>query len=166
MTRGRRGSLPLRRRALSSPSPCRFIPAHPKSGRNRHGLHRPGISLAKRLDQVVQRTAARRVSERSALRDPVRSPAPSRGLEDRLRHEPTSQRARLAHPGRVRRGLAQSTTASARIASGSANGFPSRRVPTARSSLGPAARADAGVAVPQPPQGGHGRTSGMNGGFT
>ena len=51
-------------------------------------------------------------------------------------------------------------------ASGSANGFPSRRVPTARSSLGPAARADAGVAVPQPPQGGHGRTSGMNGGFT
>ena len=28
MTRGRRGSLALRRRAFSSPSPCRFIPAH------------------------------------------------------------------------------------------------------------------------------------------
>src|SRR5215213_887767 len=27
MTRGRRGSLPLRRRALPSPPPCRFIPA-------------------------------------------------------------------------------------------------------------------------------------------
>src|SRR6266511_2902214 len=30
MARGRRGSLLLRRRALSSPSPCRFIPALPK----------------------------------------------------------------------------------------------------------------------------------------
>ena len=29
MTRGRRGSLALRRRALPSPPPCRFIPAHP-----------------------------------------------------------------------------------------------------------------------------------------
>ena len=28
MTRGHRGSLVLRCRALSSPSPCRFIPAH------------------------------------------------------------------------------------------------------------------------------------------
>ena len=30
MTRGRRGSLPLRRRALPSPPPCRFIPALPQ----------------------------------------------------------------------------------------------------------------------------------------
>jgi hypothetical protein len=30
MTRGHRGSLLLRCRALSSPSPCRFIPAHPQ----------------------------------------------------------------------------------------------------------------------------------------
>jgi hypothetical protein len=30
MTRGHRGSLFLRCRALSSPSPCRFIPAHPQ----------------------------------------------------------------------------------------------------------------------------------------
>src|SRR6476619_2860537 len=34
MTRGRRGSLPLRRRALPSPPPCRFIPALRKVRQN------------------------------------------------------------------------------------------------------------------------------------
>ena len=92
---------------------------------HRHGLHRPRIALAERLDRVVQRAPARRVSERPTLRVPVRSAGPSRGLEDRLQHEPTSQRAWLAHPGRVRRGSAQPTTASARIASWSTNGIPS-----------------------------------------
>ena len=36
------------------------------------------------------------------------------------------QRARLAHPGRVRRGLAQPTTATTRIAGGSTIGVPSK----------------------------------------
>ena len=116
----------LRGRALSSPSPCRFIPAHPKSGRNRHGLHRPGISLAKRLDRVFQRKTSRRVPERAALRDPVQSPGPFRRLEDRLQHEQAPQRARLAHAGRVRRGLVSPTpTTTARIANGSAIGVRS-----------------------------------------
>src|SRR6202035_452543 len=37
MARGRRGSLALRRRALSSPPPCRFIPALTRSNRTRRG---------------------------------------------------------------------------------------------------------------------------------
>src|SRR5512132_373977 len=41
MTRGHRGSLLLRCRALSSPSPCRFIPAHTTStGRTAHSVKR------------------------------------------------------------------------------------------------------------------------------
>ena len=36
MTRGHRGTLPLRRRALPSPTPCRFIPAHPRLLPKRH----------------------------------------------------------------------------------------------------------------------------------
>src|SRR6185437_12509418 len=38
MTRGRRGSLGLRRRALSSPPPGRFIPAHASSSRSQRAM--------------------------------------------------------------------------------------------------------------------------------
>ena len=85
----------------------------------------PGSSLAERLDQVVQRPAARRVPQRSALRLPARGQGPSRGLAHRLQHQQAAQRARLAHPGRVRRGLAPPTTAHTRIAGGSTIGIPS-----------------------------------------
>jgi hypothetical protein len=48
MTRGRRGSLALRRRALPSPPPCRFIPALSPNPRRTPGtetLHRDATSL-------------------------------------------------------------------------------------------------------------------------
>ena len=61
--------------------------------------------LAERLDRVVQRPAAGRAPERPALRHPARGPGADRGLEDRLQHQPTTQRTRLDHPGRVRRSL-------------------------------------------------------------
>ena len=54
----------------------------------------------------------------------ARGPGPHRGLADRLQHEQAPHRARLAHPGRVRRAVAQPTTATARIASGSNNRGP------------------------------------------
>ena len=40
MTRGRRGSLTLRRRARPSPPPCRFIPAHSLDPGSRQQVHR------------------------------------------------------------------------------------------------------------------------------
>ena len=47
MTRGRRGSLPLRRRALPSPPPCRFIPALSQKARALgppHPMSKCGVS--------------------------------------------------------------------------------------------------------------------------
>jgi hypothetical protein len=83
---------------------------------HRHRFHRSGISVAERLERVVQRPSTRRVLERAALRLPARGPSPPRGLANRLQHEQAPQRPRLAHPGRVRRGLAPQTTAHTRIA--------------------------------------------------
>ena len=90
----------------------------------------PGSPWQNAWIEIVQRPPTRRVPQRPALRLPARGPGPPRGLADRLQHEQASQRARLAHPGRVRRGLAQPTTAHTRIASGSTIGIPSegRRV--------------------------------------
>ena len=48
--------------------------------RHRHGLHRPGLAVAERLDRVVQRPAARRAPERPALRHA--SSRPRSSLED------------------------------------------------------------------------------------
>src|SRR6266571_7440778 len=55
MTRGHRGSLLLRCRALSSPSPCRFIPAHPQfppPPSERSEPHTPGGSSGLRLQAL------------------------------------------------------------------------------------------------------------------
>ena len=61
MTRGRRGSLFLRRRAFSSPSPSRFIPAHFENvdpiGRVHVGKEQPRETDAKRLDSVLMEAA-------------------------------------------------------------------------------------------------------------
>src|ERR1700678_2774005 len=59
------------------------------------------------------------------MRLPDPRPGPPRGVAHRLQHEQAPQRARLAHPGRVRRGLAPPTTAHPRIAGGSTIGIPS-----------------------------------------
>jgi len=48
MTRGRRGSLTLRRRALPSPPPCRFIPAHPETN-PRQGARPATSAMRERL---------------------------------------------------------------------------------------------------------------------
>jgi len=53
----------------------------------------PGAPWQNGLDRVVQWPPARRVLERPAVRNPVRSTGPHRGLENRLQHEPTSQRS-------------------------------------------------------------------------
>src|SRR3954454_2881266 len=55
MTRGHRGSLLLRCRALSSPSPCRFIPAHPQfppPPSKRSTPHTPGGSSGLRFQAL------------------------------------------------------------------------------------------------------------------
>src|SRR3954453_12836300 len=55
MTRGHRGSLLLRCRALSSPSPCRFIPAHPQfppPPSKRSTPHTPGGSSGLRVQAL------------------------------------------------------------------------------------------------------------------
>src|ERR1700738_1692513 len=48
MTRGHRGALTLRCRALSSPSPCRFIPALSQDSRPDRPGHLPGHRAAHR----------------------------------------------------------------------------------------------------------------------
>ena len=85
----------------------------------------PGSPWQNAWIEIVQRPPTRRVPQRPALRLPARGPGPPRGLAHRLQHQQATQRARLAHPGRVRRGLAQPTTAHTRIASGSTIGIPS-----------------------------------------
>ena len=65
-------------------------------------LHRPGLTLAERLDRVVQRPDARRAAQRLALRQPARGPGAHRGLADRLQHEPSALCPRRPHPQRVR----------------------------------------------------------------
>ena len=45
-----------------------------------HRVHRSGIALAERLDRVIQLTAARRVSQQSALRFAARGSGPARRL--------------------------------------------------------------------------------------
>ena len=52
----------------------------------------------------------------------LEGPSADRGLEDRLQHQQAPQRTRLAHPGRVRRGLAPPTGTPTRIAGGSTIG--------------------------------------------
>ena len=56
----------------------------------RRRLHRPGLTLAERLDRVVQRAAARRAAQRMALRQPARGQGAHRGLAHRLQHEPAT----------------------------------------------------------------------------
>ena len=73
--------------------------------RRRFGLHRPRLTVAERLDRVVQRPAPRRAAQRLALRQPARSPSDHRGLAHRLQHQPTPLRPRRPHPERVRPGL-------------------------------------------------------------
>ena len=58
----------------------------------------------------------------------LEGPSADRGLEDRLQHQQAPQRTRLAHPGRVRRGLAPPTGTAARIAGGPTIGVPSPRI--------------------------------------
>ena len=87
----------------------------------------PGSPWQNAWIESIQRPPTRRVLERTALRFSARSQGPPRGLADRLQHEQATQRARLAHPGRVRRGMAQQTTAHTRIAGGSTIGIPSHR---------------------------------------
>src|ERR1035441_8224060 len=78
MTRGRRGSLALRRRALPSPPPCRFIPAlshHPRDHHPRPGRHH---HLRARRDHRHPRTTpvpARRPCPGTAHRRDQRHPA-------------------------------------------------------------------------------------------
>ena len=52
-------------------------------------LHRPRLTMAERLDRIVQRPAPRRAAQRLALRHPARSPGDHRGLAHRLQHQPT-----------------------------------------------------------------------------
>ena len=68
---------------------------------------------------------ARRAPQRPAVRQPARGQGPHRGLANRLQHQQATQRTRLAHPGRVRRGLAPPTSTPTRIAGGSTIGVPS-----------------------------------------
>ena len=78
----------------------------------------PPLSGQWHVDRELQRPAPGRVPERTALRQPARSEGPPRGLADRLQHQQAPQRPRLAHPGRVRRGLAQPTASGTRIERG------------------------------------------------
>jgi hypothetical protein len=78
MTRGHRGSLALRRRAFSSPSPCRFIPAHHKSVAHPFvsAVRRAGgfeLSSLWRLLHSVER--GRRIPSSTPPRTPERCPA-------------------------------------------------------------------------------------------
>jgi putative transposase len=64
--------------------------------------------------------------KRSALRHPPRSEGPPRRLAHRLQHQPATLGPRRTQPNRVRRGLAQPTTATTRITAGPEIGDPSR----------------------------------------
>ena len=79
----------------------------------------PGSPWQNAWIESLQRPAPRRVPQRPAVRQPARGPGPARGLANRLQHEPTTQRPRLAHPGRVRPSLDQPTPTPTRIAGGS-----------------------------------------------
>src|SRR5215472_9601079 len=68
MTRGRRGSLGLRRRALSSPPPGRFIPAHASSSRTaqaRVQVNWSEVPTLVRALQAVTLTASERAGPRA-----------------------------------------------------------------------------------------------------
>ena len=70
----------------------------------------PGSPWQNAWIEIVQRPPTRRAPQRPALRLPARGQGLHRGLAHRLQHQQAPQRARLAHPGRVRRGLAPPTT--------------------------------------------------------
>jgi hypothetical protein len=79
MTRGHRGPLLLRCRALSSPSPCRFIPAHPQfpsSLSERSAPHTPGSSSRLQLQGLHRFRGLRRDFGGSALPVPCLATGP------------------------------------------------------------------------------------------
>ena len=80
MTRGHRGSLLLRCRALSSPSPCRFIPAHPRfplPPSQRSEPHTPGGSSGLRFQALHPFHGLRRDNRGSAPPVPARRRRPN-----------------------------------------------------------------------------------------
>ena len=109
--------------------------------RHRVAVHRPRITLAERLDRVLQRPTPRRTPQLVALRQPARSTRHHRGLAPRLQHQPTPHRPRRTHPHRVRPTVDQHQPTPSRIATGPLIGAPSEipdcnRVPTASWSSG------------------------------
>ena len=84
MTRGRRGSLPLRRRALPSPPPCRFIPALPQvhagGGLNHLGVEAPTSGARRRGADAVPRGGTAHRGRRAGRVLPRR---PAQGVRDR-----------------------------------------------------------------------------------
>ena len=63
-------------------------------------VHRPRLTMAERLDRVVQRPTPRRAAQRLALRQPPRSPRDHRGLAPRLQRptDPTPPTATSPQP--------------------------------------------------------------------
>jgi hypothetical protein len=91
------GLLALRQRSRVHRECCRrLVPLQ----RHRDGGYRPGITLAKCLDRVILRPAARRVPQQPSIRFPARSPGADRGLENRLQHEPSSFGHWASYPSR------------------------------------------------------------------
>ena len=92
-------------------------------------VHRPGLTVAERLDRKLQRSAPRRTPQRRAVRHPPRSPRRDRRLAHRLQQQPTPLQPREAHPDRVRRPLAPTpgTPTPTLIASGPTIGARSDR---------------------------------------
>ena len=80
--------------------------------RHRHRLHRsrisPGRTPGSRASTAGYATSSSTASTSTRL---LEAQVLTRGLAHRLQHQQAPQRTRLAHPGRVRRGLAPPTTA-------------------------------------------------------
>ena len=99
MTRGRRGSLALRRRALPSPPPCRFIPA---LSQDRAETRLPVRGLAPLLQPAHRRRARlrHRQGPRQQRHQPRLVPPDGPGTLDAVRHDP-AHRPQPAHPARL-----------------------------------------------------------------
>jgi putative transposase len=97
--------------------------------RHQHRVHRSGQPLAERLDRELSTAAYGDELLNSQRFDSLLEAQVL--LEDwRVDYNINRPRARLAHPGRVRRGLATPTTAHTRIAGGSTIGIPSPGIRT------------------------------------
>ena len=137
MTRGRRGSLPLRRRALPSPPPCRFIPALSQDRTQALLQNHWKLAWTTAGNLPDSRQPHRQHHHRNrthGTRRPRPQPLPHRNQADR-----PAERIHTHHTARVPRRLELYDPTSTRIVS---------FIPAPWPSLGPFARRDAASARP------------------